>query len=207
MGQGIQLVVKLKELLEADTTLNLTPRNVKRVNTGKMKSAGGGLQASVHKTKSNTVVKKAYIPNANPEDDAYVKYVKLISEHQGNPFFPRIYSAKMYQEDPVEGAELGKVYLVVHMERLQELTGKKITDTAQELIRSLGINGLTDNSFDNTASRFSIAEETTNPQLRDAIFLMEPLFREFGSDLHVGNFMLRLTSTGPQLVFADPFIN
>lgn len=168
---------------------------------------GSGLQATVSKTKSNTVVKKASVSNdIHPERDAYVQYVKLVSENQGNPFFPHIYKARLFKQQPEEGAEIGRMYIVVHMERFHEMRDEKISDSIQELVKSLGIGNLTDRSFDDSASRFAIAEETSNPQLRDAIFLMEPLFQQFGSDLHIGNFMVRLTSTGPQLVFADPFI-
>lgn len=198
--------MKLFELLERqEPKIDFRPRQIKNIDVLKAGTMGQGLQAVVGKTKGNTVIKKAAIYGNN---DAYLQYVALIAEHQDNPFFPQIYSAKVFQEAPpedVKGYAKGQMYLVVHMERLHEINNPKIKDAVEEQAKRLGIGSLEDVTLDDEYDRKSIAGDTNNPQLKEALELMEPLFQYYGSDMHLGNWMVRLTSTGPQLVFADPF--
>lgn len=55
---------------------------------------GTGIQAIVHKYKNrpNTVIKI----NLTLESDPYEQFLRLILNHQNNPFFPRIYAVKKY---------------------------------------------------------------------------------------------------------------
>jgi hypothetical protein len=193
--------MKVFELLEYDTKIDLTPRQVQRsIDVTKGGELGSGFQAWVGKTKSNTAIKKAKIPSRNPENSAYVQFVKLVSEHQDNPFFPRIYSAKLLQEP------LGDQFLIVHMEKLYPIEHPKIRFNVKEMSKLLKLpNIFTDFSVDRPEIRKEIAEKTKNPKLKEALELLEPMFVKYGSDMHRENWMVRLTSIGPQIVIADPF--
>lgn len=190
--------MKLTDLFEADKTiLNLTPRSVQSLDVLKGKMLGQGMQAvAVRHPKSKTVIKKV---NITGDEDPAVKYVKLIANHQNNPFFPRIYSAKVYRL-----RDNGQLIMVMHMERLHEWDTPQLQDATRQSAEHLGFE-LSDFTLDDFDDRERIATATKNPKLKEALRLMEPLFQQFGSDLHEANWMVRLTSTGPQLVFADPF--
>lgn len=58
--------------------------------------------------------------------------------------------------------------------------------------------------FNNERSRANIMKHTKNPKLKEALRLMELLFKKYVPDVHSGNVMFRLTNIGPQLVFTDP---
>lgn len=53
-----------------------------------------------------------------------------------------------------------------------------------------------------------MAKMTKIPKLTEAINKLQDWQHQYGleTDLHHGNFMFRLTSVGPQLVFTDPFL-
>jgi hypothetical protein len=60
------------------------------------------------------------------------------------------------------------------------------------------------NKLDVTSIRQTIYKKTVDPELKKAMKLLEPLFRNFGTDMHFGNVMVRKTGQGSQLVFMDP---
>jgi len=49
-----------------------------------------------------------------------------------------------------------------------------------------------------------IIKSTPHPQFRNALRLLKPLWAKWMPDTKSDNIMVRLTSTGPQLVFIDP---
>lgn len=59
-----------------------------------LKFLGAGIQAMAfeHNKHPNTVIKVIHLGH----DDIVVQFIKLCLAHQKNPFFPRIYKAKMY---------------------------------------------------------------------------------------------------------------
>jgi hypothetical protein len=58
-------------------------------------------------------------------------------------------------------------------------------------------------AFNTHERRLNIYKNTRDPQLKQAMKLMEPLFNNYIEDMHEGNVMLRLEPT-PHLVFIDP---
>jgi len=184
--------------------------------------AGEGVQARVYKTGIGTVTKVAVIDRDAGLHDSAVKFLELILKHQDNPFFPRIYHAKIYED---KTGERKHNILVVQMEKLVPLKSPKIRDSVVEMMRRLGIHEPPSrhdketfiDSIDYNLAQFNVGvwrdddkfkdilRRTTNPKFKEAFELMHDGFELFGTDLHSGNMMVRLTSSGPQLVVIDPF--
>ena len=103
---------------------------------GKKHYIGGGIQANVYAPpslqRSNKVVKIAMM-FVEPENDAYTRYVNLVLDHPDNPFFPKIYFAKMYRvaDDSDDRADSDDFYLMVELERLHEVRGERLIDVAR----------------------------------------------------------------------------
>ncbi len=56
-----------------------------------------------------------------------------------------------------------------------------------------------------TGSLEKLAKKSRNKDFVDAVGILAPLMEKYGADLHEGNWMIRLTQYGPQLVIVDPF--
>ena len=197
--------------------------------------AGQGIQARVYKTGSGVVTKVAVLDDELGLRDPAVKFLDIILQHQDNPFFPRIYHARVYRDK--EG--ILNPILLVQMEKLMSMTDPKIEDAAAGLLDQLGIgtselspkfkeyvkrsewskptkrimtktsalnNKLMSASMKgDTKAIARLGSRSKNPQFREAIKLLAPTMAKEGSDLHHGNWMVRLTAAGPQLVIIDPF--
>jgi len=203
-------------------TLDLLEKDIPRIEKNQRpmqlsrrhKVLGQGKQgiAQEHSRDPNKVIKTSNIYTENPERDEYVQFIKMILDHQNNPFFPRIHSAKMVYNNQTDGYQL-----VTTMEKLIPLTGEKIKDASAQLMKQLGITTRKPFShdedwtpnlwkwFDKPRNRSKLRRETKNPQLKQALELLEPYIKKFGQDLHTNNFMIRLTGHGPQLVILDPY--
>jgi hypothetical protein len=161
---------------------------------------GLGRTAVTFKSKKpNTVIKTSYHKSL---DDPYITYLKTVQAHQDNPFFPRIYKAKIYKD------EENLYALRVEMEKLISLYDPKMIDTAPHIFRQLGLSfGSHDrNDWNNPAYVKDVIESTNNPKFAEALRILSPYFQKFSSDLHKKNMMVRLTGSGPQLVITDPFM-
>ncbi len=185
-----------------------------KLSTDKLARAGQGLMSNVfrHPKKSNSVIKIARL-NREPEYSGTYQFVELAFKNQDNPFFPRIYNAKLYTYS-------NETELVIEMEKLVKLTSKMYdVDHVIQIFRNLGIplvkvvaekgyrplRDLHDTLVDIGIDK--LASITTNDQFAEALRLVKPLFAFGGVDLHDGNWMIRPTSSGPQLVLTDPISN
>lgn len=208
--------MKLKELFEKD--IKIIPGKTE-AEFGRMKQAsrglkdiGGGVQGTAYKLPHipGTIIKTAKVKN--PETDGYVTFVKLVLDHQDNPFFPKIYNAVIRK---LSVTEKGNPFeLIIQMERLHKLSSTELYEIAPQLFKRLGIDIPRDDLgniralFDYPEQRMEMAAKTKNPQFAEALNVLEPLFNKFSTqDLHSGNWMIRLTSVGPQLVIIDPFFS
>jgi len=222
--------MKLIDLFEAK--IDLTPIKIKNADFSKVGPVLGNPEtqvqghARINTKTANTVIKIANIPNIN--DDEYVEFVKVVIANQNNPFFPKLYNAKVYETYKDVDKEISpemmagaKYKLVLHMEKLHSLSGEKTFDAALSTLEQLGfdvanyntgqsdsriLDQILDRSFDEPSDRKALANKTKNPALKKALLLLEPFFVKFGNDMHSGNAMFRLTGTGPQLVIIDPFL-
>lgn len=177
---------------------------------------GSGIQgvAYKHPKQPNSVIKTAEIEN--PDTDSYAEFIRLAMAHQDNPFFPRIHSAKIIKSPepkPNRPPNDSPYTLVVNMEKLQPYLLSNVTDAAHEMFQRLGVPekvaqsdnpGALFNYLLSTSNRRELANKTPNPQFREALLALEPFIQEFDIDMHGGNWMVRLTGHGPQIVILDP---
>lgn len=214
----------LKELVDLErirtTKQSLDPHTFPERVAGKQKNLklgketkplGSGVSAVAFPGKKpGTTNKTSYHSSPN---DGYIQYIKTIQKHQDNPFFPRIHHAKIYKENDTYA-------LNMQVEKLVPLQHPKMIKTAPHIFRQLGLDWSQygeDVSTEETPSwkyKREIWEDdkkinemianTNNPKFAEAIKVLAPFMKQFGSDLHLGNFMVRLTGSGPQLVITDP---
>jgi len=191
----------------------------------------GGDQAYVSATGVNTVTKTIDLLG---RQDSILHFLRLCQEHEGNPYFPKIYKAKVYAYVNNEGRK--KYGAIVQMERLVPSSSPKLSHIWPHILRNLGFNDRSIgeaeariaklksadpaniariyllpliNSIEGYGEELSIvATRGLDPQFIEAVNVMLPVIEEHqGTDLGVHNFMFRLTSTGPQLVFIDPYLH
>lgn len=203
-------LVDLETIQKSKHSLNPSTYPRKKAGGEKAEEIGAGASGIAYRGEEpNTVNKTSY--HAAP-DDGYIQFVKAIQKHQNNPFFPRIYNAEINKE--------GDMYaLTMDMEKLVPLKSPKMIKTAPHIFSSLGLDwakygDLSDEKeaewtynrelWDNEKTVKTMQTNTTNPQFAEAIQVIVPLMKKFGSDLHLANFMVRLTGSGPQLVITDP---
>lgn len=200
--------------------------HVPRFNPGDMpqrfQKVGGGMGAGIldseiylDKQHPNRVLKMVTIRNMR---DPYYRYIRMIEKHQNNPFFPKVYGIKVYDAfgyDTEYTAVPDHHILYVWMERLNPLSKFK-PRLVHSLLDDIGIRykGATSTEtgdyslrqqFERPAQRKRYAKFTPNPKFKEALRLLEPLFVNFKSDLHIDNFMLRVVNNTGQLVITDPF--
>lgn len=146
--------------------------------------------------------------------DAYYMWVKEIAPYaKSNPYLPRIYVANANLDD---ADEIKPSY---NMERLVD--GK---DADPNVIFALYEKEFGDDFIDVVTKIFPtdptqvaaivwrnliekiVAGKSTNPQITEVLDLVTSIAQSnaYIEDMHPGNFMIRMTSIGPQLVFTDP---
>ena len=187
---------------------------MRRGTHAKHGTLGSGSQATAHPHPKDPtkIIKYVDLWKSNPANDPHVQWIDLASKHQDNPFFPRIFNTKT-----VRHQDTNKVTLIVVMEKLHPIAdmwnaSEKLGDAANQMINRLGID-VKDAAGDgyglaiymsSSERRKELRNKTKNPQFKEALTVLEPLFRKHGTDLHNENVMVRLTGVGPQLVFVDP---
>jgi hypothetical protein len=165
----------------------------------------GGQSAAYLHEPSGKVVKVSIL--YNKEQDPIYQFIRMCLKHQDNPHFPTIYSVKQYPDDN------NGMRLIITMEQLYQMDW----DDIKTYVKMLGIDPNDWSQFDKltlsrhvrdllgkTNVRHKIYKMTSDPSLKQAMKLLEPLFRNYGADMHFDNVMIRRTSSGPQLVFMDP---
>jgi len=190
------------------------------------KELGQGVEASVAQhAKKEDVVNRTMEVN----DNRYLSFLRVVLEHQNNPFFPRIYHVRQYRYD-------NRLMLFIQMERLEPINLnasvlKQIgIDLSPEYIEKEALKSLqkqhfrsfyhdayekfaaerdivyrdVHNFFDSKRSRQALKAQSENPHFHEALDLLEPFFKHFAQDLHGGNWMVR-PKTG-QIVVIDPFV-
>lgn len=193
-----------------------------------------GAQARVYLPPSlkntNSIVKVANIRANNVRNDGYVQFINEVLNRPNNPFFPRIYSAKIYED------KQGRSYFVVVMEKLHPVKRGNLREAAAALFQQLGITldeikkfrerqgrdteidsdySVPDLSFDvgrmfaNPGFVEYLLKQSNNEYFHEAMNVVEKVTQGSGIriDLHTENWMVRLTGHGPQLVMIDPVIN
>ena len=161
-----------------------------------------------HEKDPNKVNKIVRIPASGHAP--YLDFLNVALKHQDNPFFPKIYHAKRY-DDHSSGESV-----FIQAERLHELDDFEFRKHTVAIMNQLGIE-LTDadfrnriwvvkifEAFETSKGRAKLVEKSTNPQFKQAMKAIEPLLRKYKSDMHGQNFMFRTGGGEPHLVIIDP---
>lgn len=199
-------------------------------NKQRYKLVGSGIGAGVGMEHSAKFDSRVYLDKKHPnqvlkvvpihdKEDPYLQYVRMIQQHQTNPFFPKIYGIRLYDiPGGTHGSdELGNDYyapdhilLHVWMERLHPVT-ELDPEHVYQLLSDVGVDyrgrlkdDLSLRSLFSQTFRQYPKKYTQHPKFKEALRLLEPMIRKFGQDMHIENIMVRLTSVGPQLVIVDP---
>lgn len=191
-----------------------TPFNLTKLGRRSQDSSSGGAyaQGTADPQDPSMYRKKSRMPSIL-RNDAYYQYIKATRPYvDSNPFFPRVYKIIM-KRDPV-----GYVKPEFHIEKLHDsdAVDSYYDDKLDEILfrkyaSAEGRQEFHGRSFMRLLSRAIIAYEAKelikDPKLIEAIELIQKVKEsndKFSFDLHSGNIMFRLGSTGPELVFTDP---
>lgn len=190
---------------------------------------GSGLQsiAYLHEKFPGKIIKTIQI--TGPDDPTY-QFMRMALRHQDNPYFPKIYSIKKYDTKKLsiwakmfkpKALDIGKFYtpeqkkytLIVVLEQLRSITIEYAD------LRRMGIRDdlspkerkrlnpklipafLLRMAFYSPQQRAITRQSVIDPQLKEALRLLEPLFRHFQPDMHEENIMARGDG---HWVFMDP---
>lgn len=219
--------MKLYEIAPIKQVKNLTDAKFASRFSGckLLKRIGAGVQAIVYQHKSvqrqNSVIKVVHLFRGL--EDPYIKFVEQLIKNEGNPYLPKIYSVRIYECENHYDERKNTLTAVIEMERLYSLRDmvmdKNLISERQliDLFRRGGFDVdewadihlkiYTGLSSDNKIR--NLAYETSDEQLSKALNIIADIVQKTRSatDFHTGNWMIRLTSTGPQLVITDPVVS
>lgn len=148
--------------------------------------------------------------NISGVEDANYQFFRMCANHQDNPYFPKIKGLRVY---PLKFGQSQKVInkykMVVTIERLkpfvrpdlkrfEELMGYSFELFDFEIESSAWQQG-----FENAKFRADLQKTVVDPKLKQALRLMEPLFKHYQQDMHFGNIMTRQNG---DIVFIDPVL-
>lgn len=234
------MLMKLNEVIDIERIRKAKSRKdpmlAMRDKLPYVKDGDLGVESRVYKHKKhpNIVTKVALVAS---KETPYVKFIETILQHQDNPFFPRIYNAKLIERPPDEEEDWRKdlydepdqyLELFIQMEKLHSLKTGQLRETLPHIFKQIGVDFISPESLERAAhtvpgedweesasgqlfgafetrqGRRQLIDKSKNPMFKEAMRVLEPHFEEFGADLNIGNIMVRLTNTGPQLVIIDP---
>jgi len=160
----------------------------------------------------NTVIKSINIVGTS---DPVYQFLRMCTQHQDNPYFPKVYSMKLYPLADNTNKRFAHK-LVITMERLHRLEDSMYPMVAQvlgfkfEQPRDIiaASRQLVQKQFGSPEWRKQAIQQVIDPKLKQALRLLEPLFRHYDNDMHLKNIMYRKGKNGqPELVFMDPIID
>jgi hypothetical protein len=196
-------------------------------STHKVAGVGAQALAYLHKKYPNKIIKTIQIYG---DSDPSYQFLRLILKHQDNPYFPKIYNVKMYPTKEATYNARGDVFDVLdptgefspppsQLTYTLYVVMEKLTPFRQITKEDLLRFGIEDfpipkhmKQYNREAEiKFRLAfkdpdwrqlmqQVVVDPKLKQALRLLEPLFRNFEPDMHGSNIMLR----GSHLVFVDP---
>lgn len=168
----------------------------------KYKEIGSGVSSVnfSHKDNPNIVIKSIQL-NGDYSDSSEYQFLRVCLNHQDNPWFPKIYNAKLYKPSNK---------IIVKMEKLEKIT----KEDYKKLIKIFNVDYVVQSGrsmhhvettlrgkFNTPQNVNDLIRKTTNIQLQQAFRLLKPFFNRYGSDLHFDNVMKRKNG---QFVLLDP---
>lgn len=151
--------------------------------------------------------------------DAYYQWVQAIKPYMdSNPYLPRVYVTELQKDNQ------GKIRPIYKMEKLMqptEFSAESLMGMADKMFKYLdqyfenytSVNSSPRSVFDAivdiikeimTTGAYDIIKDPLLDQAIELVDIVKNQNENFKYDIHRGNFMVRGTSIGPQLVFTDP---
>lgn len=203
----------------ADNPYDRSSDNPPKAKNPNVTVLGGGAYASAIQPASSHEVMKISRGTYDLDNDPYYQYItKLIKSGLmfENPFFPRVYKLKTYQNNSKKMAQTDgkKFFYIVELERLDPLikSSKEELLHFYEMISPYSIHPSVEamdqkDIYDRMTSvlqKMLLSPRTIKDErLRQAVDFIVGL-KTGHRDLHNENAMVRRTSVGPQLVLTDP---
>lgn len=127
--------MKLKEILREDNIKHVQTKYLPNIEDGSEK-IGTGAEANVYAGKDGASVIKELWVRGDVEYNATYQYIDMVMSHQNNPYFPRIYNAKLYTTKRDDNSYSK---LIIQMEKLAEFNTSKTEHLLPQLISQMGI--------------------------------------------------------------------
>lgn len=179
-------------------------------------------------------VKRLTYSSRHPAEDAYLAYLNLIIQNEGNPFFPKVYSLKVLR------TKKDDYFYYIEMEKLHPLDTLNWKQLSALIEQNTGLSvskyvNLKDilkkfpyiedkkylndvvksdilNTFVSSMRQFLGGDNNVGPfteSTKKALLQVRQMLEThdfLALDLHTGNMMYRNTPYGPQLVMTDPVV-
>lgn len=191
-----------------------------------LKLLGTGVTAyAVAKKDKPHEVKRLTFYSSGPNTDPYLQFLKQVIAHQSNPYFPRIYTVKLFTTQDARHMYYIEMEKLFPFERLNwaqwsSIFRKSFGKSIREVEKNDKIVDKFDvaNVFVTILQRYLRGEKDRIPPIMDehfrqALDILEDVYLKFSRggnrvsfDLHEWNVMYRLTSYGAQPVITDPFV-
>lgn len=123
------------------TERNAAPNGIQHVSVKHLpgldrnEQVGSGYEAKVYAGKDGATVIKEVMLKGEPEESGIYNYINMVLQNQDNPFFPRIYNAKLYTHKTA-----GRHKLIVQMEKLTDFNNAKVEHLLPQLLDQMGVD-------------------------------------------------------------------
>jgi len=165
--------MKVRDII---TERNSAPNGIQHVKVNHLpnledsnEQIGSGYEAKVYAGKDGGTVIKEVLLKGSPEESGIYNYINMVLQNQDNPFFPRIYNAKLYTHKT-----MGRHKLVVQMEKLTDFNSAKTEHLLPQLLDQMGIDiqdvAGRSKYRSNQLSSGNYGEEPTKPDDEQAAF-------------------------------------
>lgn len=200
-----------------------------KIDNAELDDVGAYGSVKRHDRIPHEVSKTTHLPS-NLQKDGYFQYVHAIQTHmKDNPFLPRIYDITIKR---AKNGMTKPVYRIEKLHSYTDITLKSVIAVGSkcfsnfERVAETALNGLSilstpdDKRTAVWRKLCSLVYHTAigygdraieeageiNPKLDEACQIVHRLMASHNliNDMHFGNFMVRITSTGAQLVITDP---
>lgn len=201
--------MKLQDLLSEGPSINIQRDDNRETNDLRVLGTGSQGRVFDRKTKPNMVTKVFGVNN--PEKDGSIQFIKLASQHPNNPYFPRFANLRFYRKPfnlSFPNATVVNSYnltAAVDIEKLVPVTHPKVVDIMTQKLQDAGVLMSGEELKDWFNMDRINPEAIRDDNLKEAILLIRKI-SPF-TDTKADNLMVRLTSTGPQLVLVDPIFD
>lgn len=174
------------------------------------KFLGAGAYSTVyqHPTKKTRVMKVGKPDDLLTEDGYYAFVKRVVQLHKRNPFLPRVHSIKVFKRALRNDAfnRSHEYYYVVELEKLVKFKKIKRKDRNSWYIHNIGSISGDRKEWDELSLYTHPRPSIRNKALKQANKVIKRISKggKFFHDVHNGNFMWRIRSTGTHVVFVDP---